>query len=1360
MDNHLIIGLGGTGGKIIRALRKAIYQAFRTLEPHTATMRFLYVDSSKEMMRLDDPSWRILGRSVQLDNRSQLLITGSDLRQILANLGAFPQIRPWIGDRAQWRDILNSYVGESLGWQKRRLGRFLFACKARHFTAQLQALAGDMQTSKTSAITFHICCGLAGGTGSGSVIDVLCQVRHMFRDSRTYRIILYALLPEDFPHPGWDTGNYHANAYAALLELNALSVGAFQPHNVAENGNRLHLPDPFNGCYLFTNQNVNGLQLDVTELPNVMADFLFQKIAAATSMNSSVLARMEDAENGDATPESRPGTAIGERSKRFLTFGIKRLMIPEQEIREYLTFKFARQAALQLRFNNWSESLGYLDVPHNQDLRDFERQEMQERWLISDDHLCLSRGISAEEANNKEWKTIQQEWTATIPELVLSLVREREMRYWLKDLEELCAQRFDDNYRGIGVRKFYDTKLAARQEHVRTIRRRIETGIFKDWENGVRSMHDLSRLVNALLGALDERLKAADHRITKARENEEYAANKVAANRAEWTKVGLLSQWLGKRHSLLGAHAEWLRDLYIYRTQVEAWSFAKRLLQDLIPEITRLGIDLQNCAALIDDGIKEFNDRIAQRCNHEIPDLRQSVVRFYKPEKVKQFARDLEKDQTEQSRQAQRVRRALIQQLGEDPGFAAFQGRLTRRHFLDTLEQQCETNAKAAHDNLIATHKERSPLFGVNIVDALEQEFYKNEERLRSFVRDLVTMTGNYLDFNTSEVNRVALGIPPEIRTRISRFMIIIPKAQEHIAFAEKLKALFRQQLGGDIPIEITEDKERPNEITLIGLTNLFPLRYIKPLTLLKERYDNRVRQADKPAKVKLELHCEGDGSQYPKLFISSQVLDIAKDFFTQADATIVESVLGHTLVLRPNDDLPFNLVALWQEGQVDPRLSIADARQKYQSKLRRGSKLYLVYKDRGPDSATLQALRAHTGYEVIPIFSTLMEQALWTGDSERVLHELEEPYLVRSDPYAESKPIADPQWFYGREKLLQRLPRVLAQGQHVGVFGLRKVGKTSLVNQLRRRFISTPTVFIDCQVLSARANPYFHEILQQLQKALSVQGVDDLPAVPATVDSEIFRRQFLTFFERWESSGRPGSFLIIFDEVDKFFPNREIPNSTVILAEYVHCFRVLRGLAQTRQCLVLLVIAYRPEVNRHNLLAPGVGENPMFRSFQEEHLGFLAAADSNALLHDVGLWKEITWDGPARQRVFHYCGGHPLVTRLFASQACEEGVRKMIDVTRVEEVAAEIQATFRRHDIGNYYKEGIWDLLREEEQQVLNAICRNGTDGIPEAELAGERREDALSSLEHFGLVTNADRRLHLTSALFRSWVQRRLSV
>lgn len=361
-SNHFIIGLGGTGGKIIRSFRKAIYQEFRGNAVEGVNVAYLYVDSSNEMMAIEDASWKILGTSVQLNKRSQLLIQEANLRARLDNIDNYPGIKPWIGDPEQWRDVLGSIIGVTLRGQKRRLGRFLFACKADLYKQQVQSLVKDLQEGGMTDITFHVVCGLAGGTGSGSVVDAVSILRDTYPDYKRYRIILYTLLPETYPNPNWDTGNYHANGFAALLELNALSVGRFQPTDLLGVKGRLRVDDAFNGCYVFTNENDNGLTVDVDkQLPNIVADFLYQKIVATRDISWPTLGRWENAENGDGTPERSPGSNNPERSKRFLTFGIKRLAVPEQEIGEYLTYNFARQAALQLRFNTWSDTSGFVD---------------------------------------------------------------------------------------------------------------------------------------------------------------------------------------------------------------------------------------------------------------------------------------------------------------------------------------------------------------------------------------------------------------------------------------------------------------------------------------------------------------------------------------------------------------------------------------------------------------------------------------------------------------------------------------------------------------------------------------------------------------------------------------------------------------------------------------------------------------------------------------------------------------------------------------------------------------------------------------------------------------------------------------
>ena len=89
-------------------------------------------------------------------------------------------------------------------------------------------------------------------------------------------------------------------------------------------------------------------------------------------------------------------------------------------------------------------------------------------------------------------------------------------------------------------------------------------------------------------------------------------------------------------------------------------------------------------------------------------------------------------------------------------------------------------------------------------------------------------------------------------------------------------------------------------------------------------------------------------------------------------------------------------------------------------------------------------------------------------------------------------------------------------------------------------------------------------------------------------------------------------------------------------------------------------------------------------------------------------------------------------------------------------EIGREIQKTLRKNEIGNYYKEAIADLLLPEEREVLKRISQRDI-GFPEKELPSHL-EDALTSLENFGLVNNLNGCFPLTAELFRLWLENRV--
>ena len=90
--------------------------------------------------------------------------------------------------------------------------------------------------------------------------------------------------------------------------------------------------------------------------------------------------------------------------------------IPEEEIKEYLSLNFARQAIQQLRHNNWQDTLGFVDEARNIDAASLVRQpDVLSRWQLSDDHLTLAVPILASDDPQKRWKTLTAEWESVLP---------------------------------------------------------------------------------------------------------------------------------------------------------------------------------------------------------------------------------------------------------------------------------------------------------------------------------------------------------------------------------------------------------------------------------------------------------------------------------------------------------------------------------------------------------------------------------------------------------------------------------------------------------------------------------------------------------------------------------------------------------------------------------------------------------------------------------------------------------------------------------------------------------------------------------------------------------------------------------
>jgi hypothetical protein len=919
-DNHIIIGLGGTGGSILRSFRKRIFQAYNDEETLKMPLGFIYVDSSLEMMDPNDPTWKVLGENAQLGKDSQLFIRGASLKSQLDNVDNYPGIKNWIGNKNIWENIVGNIADDGAAAQRRRLGRFLFSCKSPDFLAILQNQVQYVRQKNNDAeISFHIIAGLAGGTGSGSIIDCISQIRKIYKrgdQGPQYKIIAYTLVPEQTPKPGWDKGFYHANGYAALLELNALATGKYNPNDVTGQMDRIDFDNGvvFDGCYLFSNINENGVIVDTKEnIPNIVSDFLFQKLSISNGSIAKEQLRRSEAnenlqdwfeydENATNTESKKPV-----RSYRFLSFGIKRIEIPEEEIVEYFSYSFANQSLLQFKFNNWSDDIGFRDQPKNEDYYSFVNDKTTERnWLLTDEHLTLSLPILSSD-KQQNWKPITEDWNAIIPVLKSTAwSNSNDKTTPLNQLASFCEERYEKNFRKVGVSEFYKIKRLAKKDIAKEICEHIERVLFEDWKTGQRSISDVAKLIDVLIAQNEKRLGTLNTKLNSiAEEIDKQIANKNK-NSSEWAHTSWLTgDVFGKKKRMFELHGVILQNLYTQKTYHEAYAFAKELLAETLNQLQILSSEILRFAEKVNNFISSTEKSIATRCqDKEITKdtYKEAVVRYYDVQKVKRFTGRLIKDESFQKKQAADIRNSIVERIGDGPTFTKLNERVSDEFLFDTCMRISKEHSVATHNEVITNKKEK--IIGVNIIEKLYEQYGNDQNALNDFVRNIVKYSGTYINFDNGElIKKIPNNNSPIIGTniKIENIVVCIPAVEEKKEFVEKLKAAFKSAISGGKPLHFDEQSEKKNEISIISLANGFPVRVINEVKILKRKYDMVLKQTDEKI-ARLVLHMEGDGTQYPKIFLPTAE-EIAQEKENLVNATLPFLLLAKAMNIIQKQD-------------------------------------------------------------------------------------------------------------------------------------------------------------------------------------------------------------------------------------------------------------------------------------------------------------------------------------------------------------------------------------------------------------------------------------------------------------------------
>jgi hypothetical protein len=481
---------------------------------------------------------------------------------------------------------------------------------------------------------------------------------------------------------------------------------------------------------------------------------------------------------------------------------------------------------------------------------------------------------------------------------------------------------------------------------------------------------------------------------------------------------------------------------------------------------------------------------------------------------------------------------------------------------------------------------------------------------------------------------------------------------------------------------------------------------------------------------------------------------------------------------LRERFDLaPELLVVLIPSREAQARdIDASEERLLRDYRLDRGVVL-VIARDEAAESKLAQQARETRRTHVFFSFAECEE----VQDPQRWLRGELLSHLGSSDLFAPGPPVYG--WdFVGRQKELETIRKHLRGGRPVGLYGLRKIGKTSLLFHLRKHLIdesrgsaapagdtaeTTIPIYLDTQNISFlelnRAG-FLRELVEATYRTVSELGLSpadlDLEASLGSMKdrtklgSDEISRASLQMFQRllgWARQ-RPGQrrVVLFIDEYERLLEGRDFSRQ-----DGLQLLVYLRGLLQSHPGMFGLLIAGR---SRTLAFAPSYSgqQNPLFNLLIDFPLAALEQEELRQLMRRLGRRMSLDFEKDALDYIWEVTGGHPYLAREFGrliDHAVPIEERKVGTKSISRETVGRLDARFRRQvaptlqEIGETIESLAADVLF-----TLSYMHRYPQD--VDAALAA-LPSDVLEQLCRFGILEERHGQWQIRIGCFGDWVE-----
>lgn len=268
-------------------------------------------------------------------------------------------------------------------------------------------------------------------------------------------------------------------------------------------------------------------------------------------------------------------------------------------------------------------------------------------------------------------------------------------------------------------------------------------------------------------------------------------------------------------------------------------------------------------------------------------------------------------------------------------------------------------------------------------------------------------------------------------------------------------------------------------------------------------------------------------------------------------------------------------------------------------------------------------------------------------ADPQEFVREFLRARLGARHLFALQQPASGPQ-FFGREREFEALERHVMNGVCVGLFGLRKIGKTSLLLKLAEKYRDAAPgqrrllpIHLDLQTISFdRRN--LGGLVDSLDRALrEVEQRAGLPTAKrvAAANPGTMAERMMSLLSAGKANQVPRLLLVI-DEYERLL-DRRLP-----VKDGIEFLSWLRGLAQTSQGRFVFVLAGRNQRFLSSARIEGY-DHPLYRFLHDMPISGLAPDDCRKMVRKIGRRLLLRFSPEALNVIEQESGGHPMLARL-----------------------------------------------------------------------------------------------------------------